>query len=134
MKHTINLLVSSVLLLGTIAISPALPIFANTTQTYIVLYNGQAVPANAASIIAAAGGTLVYSYPAIGVVIAKSGSASFGSALAASDKSIQGAVATNRFATQLNDDNAATASDAAITPGIPAPGDDNLSGLQWDMN
>ena len=133
MKHTVRLLVSSVLLLGTIAISPVLPIFANTMQTYIVLYNGQAVPANAASVIAAAGGTLIYSYPAIGVVIAKSGNASFGSALAASDKSIQGAVATNRFATQINDGNAATTSDAPVSPGTPAPGDDNLGGLQWDM-
>ena len=134
MKRTIRLLVLSVLLLGTFATSPALPIFANTSQTYIVLYTGQAVPANATSVIAAAGGTLIYSYPAIGVAIAKSSSDSFGSALAASDASVQGVVATDRFATRLNDDNAASASDAAITPGIPAPGGDNLSGLQWDMD
>ena len=43
-----------------------------TTQTYLILYNTQSVPNNAATKIAAAGGTLVYSYDAIGVVVARS--------------------------------------------------------------
>ncbi|HEX9077395.1 MAG TPA: hypothetical protein VF932_16525, partial [Anaerolineae bacterium] len=105
---------------------------AATAQTYIVLYKGQAVPANAASTFANAGGSLVYSYNEIGVAIAQSDNASFGSNLAALDSSVQGAVATARFATHL-DESASNGTDAAVTPSTPAPGNDNLSGLQWDM-
>jgi hypothetical protein len=42
-------------------------------SNYVVLYKQQAVGSNAASTIARAGGTLVYSYPQIGVVIARVG-------------------------------------------------------------
>ena len=41
-------------------------------SNYVVLYKQQAVGADAASTIAKAGGSLVYSYPQIGVVIASS--------------------------------------------------------------
>ncbi|MGE5262391.1 MAG: S8 family serine peptidase [Acidobacteriota bacterium] len=109
-----------------------LPVHAAATQTYIVLYNSQAVPANAASTFASAGGSLVYSYNEIGVAIAQSDNASFGSNLAALDASVQGAVATARFATRL-DESASNGTDAVVTPSTPAPGNDNLSGLQWDM-
>ena len=109
----------------------AAPSQAGATQTYIVLFKGQAVPADAASVIAAAGGTLVYSYNQIGVAIARSGSATFGANLL-NDSRIQGASSTAGFATQLNDN---TAVDSTGVPAVntPAPGSDNLSGLQWDM-
>ena len=55
--------------------------WADNNQTYVVLYNQHAVPANAASIIAQNNGTLVYSYDQIGVVIAKSNSDFFASGL-----------------------------------------------------
>ena len=45
---------------------------AGTMQNYIVLYGASAVPADASASIAKAGGSLVYSYPQIGVAIAKS--------------------------------------------------------------
>ena len=48
-----------------------------TAQTYLVVFKAQALPANAAASITAAGGTVVYSYPQIGVVIARSSSATF---------------------------------------------------------
>jgi hypothetical protein len=48
------------------------PAAAGTMQTYVVLYKAQAVPANAATTIARAGGTHVYTYDAIGVAIARS--------------------------------------------------------------
>src|SRR5262252_7001664 len=70
------------------------------TQTYIVLYKQQAVGSDAAASIQSAGGTLVYSYPQIGVVIAKSDSASFRSNLL-KDSRVDGADATASFATQL---------------------------------
>ena len=108
------------------------PALAATAQTYIVLFKGQAVPADAASVVAAAGGTLVYSYNQIGVSIARSDSATF-SANLLNDSRIQGASSTAGFATRLNDDTA-TNSTGVPTANSPAPGSDTLSGLQWDMD
>lgn len=102
---------------------------AATQQTYIVLYTQNAVAADA---ITNAGGTLVYSYPQIGVAIARSDSTTFASDLA-QDTRVEGASATAGFATSLNDNQDANAVDAPNTPSAPAPGMDSLSGLQWDM-
>ncbi len=110
----------------------AAPAQADTTQTYIVLYKGQAVPADAASVVANAGGMLVYSYDKIGVAIARSNSATF-SANLLNDSRIEGATATANFATQLSDDVNAADNSAAPVADAPAPGSDNLSSLQWDM-
>src|SRR5262249_61733550 len=66
---------------------------ADTTQTYLVLYKSQAVPKDAASAIARAGGVLVASYDQIGVAVARSGSATF-SAKMLKDRRVEGAVAT----------------------------------------
>jgi subtilisin family serine protease len=107
--------------------------YASGMQTYVVLYKSQSVSANAGSAIASAGGSLVYSYPQIGVAIARSDNASFSSNLMNADMSVQGATATGAFASHLNDDASTDASSATISPGIPAPGSDSLSGLQWDM-
>lgn len=46
-------------------------------QTYLVVFKAQVLPSNAAASIKAAGGTVVNSYPQIGVVIAQSSSATF---------------------------------------------------------
>jgi subtilisin family serine protease len=101
------------------------------TRTYIVLYKKNAVPATAASSVSKAGGTLVYSYKQIGVLIASSDNAAFTANLM-KDSSVQGAAATAGFATQLDLDNS-DASQLAPDLGTPAPGSDSLSGLQWDM-
>jgi subtilisin family serine protease len=103
-------------------------------QNYIVLYKSQSVPANAAQTISAAGGTLVHSYGQIGVAVASSGSEAFRHNLL-SDSRVANAASTSGFATQLE----GNVTDAAAAPladivGIPAPGSDNLSGLQWDMD
>ena len=45
---------------------------AGAASTYVILYNGTAVPRDAAKTIAGAGGTLVERYDAIGVAIARS--------------------------------------------------------------
>jgi subtilisin family serine protease len=117
--------VMSVLLASSTHATPAL---AGAAQNFLVLYKGNAV---APSAIAAAGGTLVYSYDAIGVAIAKSNSPTFGADVA-KDGRVQGAVATAGFATKLEGEVSAAESDPVA--GAPAPGSDSLSGLQWDMD
>jgi lantibiotic leader peptide-processing serine protease len=105
---------------------------AGTAQTYIVLYKTQSVSRDAANVIAKAGGILVANYNAIGVVIARSDNDAFRSNLM-KNSGIEGVAATEKFATQLSDDGV---NDSAqlVTPSTPAPGSDNLSSLQWDMD
>ena len=104
---------------------------AGTGSTYLVVYKQQAVPTDAADSIAQAGGTLVYAYDQIGVAIASADSATFASALA-QDNRVDGVSATAQFGTRVEDD-AVTDAVGDPTPAIPAPGNDTLSGLQWDM-
>src|SRR5438093_3043866 len=80
---------------------------AGTMQNYIVLYNGSAVPANAAASIARSGGSLVYSYDQIGVAIARSDSSNFRANIL-KDNKVEGVSATAAFATQLKNDQART--------------------------
>ncbi|HEX8034760.1 MAG TPA: hypothetical protein VF510_12975, partial [Ktedonobacterales bacterium] len=94
-----------------------------------MLYKQSSVAVDA---ITQAGGTLVYSYSQIGVAIARSDNPTFAADIS-SNGLIEGAAATSGFATQLNDNQDAGAADAPVTPATPAPGMDNLSGLQWDM-
>src|SRR5262245_59759072 len=111
------------------AISPRFS--AGPTQTYIVLYKTKAKSDDAATVIANAGGALVHNYKEIGVVIARSDNTFF-SANLSNDSRIEGAASTAGFATKLKDDTSTDITTAPIT-GIPAPGDDSLSALQWDM-
>src|SRR4029079_2250298 len=76
---------------------------AGSVQNYLVVYKSENVPANAAKTIQQAGGTLVYSYGQIGVALASSSSASFGTNLLGADKSVDSASATAAFATKLED-------------------------------
>lgn len=104
-------------------------------RTYIVLYKGNAISGGSLANIQNAGGALVYSYGQIGVAIARSDNPAFGSSLSTADSWVQGVAATDAFGVALNDDaNAASDADLAVTPNIPAPGNDSLSGLQWDMD
>ncbi len=105
-------------------------------QTYIVLYQQQALPAGLADTITKAGGTLVNSYDAIGVAIARSDNVSFRDTLLR-DSRVEEVSATAGFAVKLKDD-AAAADDAngppaGDLPNTPAPDSDTFSGLQWDM-
>ena len=123
---------------GVLAVAAAVAAIAASSalaQTYVVTYKSQnSVPANAAKTIAAAGGTLVYSYNQIGVAIAKSDSATFAQKLNA-NSTVSGAVSSAGFGTQFDGSIADTESTPLDTiAGIPAPGSDSLSGLQWDMN
>jgi lantibiotic leader peptide-processing serine protease len=134
MKRTISILMLLALVATAFVALRAVPAQAGTTYTYIVLYSAQAVPANASTTVAAAGGTLVYSYDAIGVAIARSNNESFRANLL-KDNRVEGAAATTHFATQLGGDiNAADDSAAPVANNTPAPGSDTLSGRQWDMD
>src|SRR5438128_1603970 len=109
---------------------------AGTMQNYIVLYNGSAVPADAAASIGKAGGSLVYSYSQIGVAVARSASVNFRANIA-KDNRVEGVSATAPFATRLNDDQASSTDASGPPPGdlpnAPATDADTLSSLQWDM-
>jgi len=105
--------------------------FASTAgaQNYIVLYKNQAVPANAAQTIAAAGGTLVYRYRQIGVAIARSDSATFRTSMLG-ENGVGNVSGTAAYATHVPD----TAVDGPADPtNVPASDADTFSPLQWDM-
>jgi lantibiotic leader peptide-processing serine protease len=115
-----------------ISMAGAVPVQSGTAQTYVVLYRSQSVPSNAASSIAAAGGSLVYSYNQIGVAIAQSGSAAF-SANLSKDANVEGVSSSANFAVQVTDQFEVV--DAASLAQTAAAGDfnDPLSSQQWDM-
>jgi subtilisin family serine protease len=129
----ISTLVMMVSMMGVFPAAAASLPYSSTgvTQTYVVLYKKNAVPSNAASTVSKAGGTLVYSYKQIGVLIASSDNASFRANLL-KDSNIQGTSATTGFATQLDVDTSDESADAPVL-NTPATDSDSLSGLQWDM-
>lgn len=105
---------------------------AGNASTYLVVYKGTTVPANAAASIQAAGGAVVYAYQQIGVVVARSADPAFaGNAL--KDSQVQGAAATAGFATHLDSVESVGGGSDPLPDAAPAPGSDDLSGLQWDM-
>src|SRR5947207_244654 len=75
---------------------------AGSAKTYIVLYKTQSVSADAANAIAGAGGTMVATYDAIGVVIARSDNDAFRSNLM-KNSAVQGVAVQGKVA--ANDDN-----------------------------
>jgi subtilisin family serine protease len=104
----------------------------STSATYLVVYKKNALPSDAAASMRNAGGTLVIAYSQIGVAVASSDSGTFASTLA-KDSRVEGVSSTAGFATRADDGATGDAAAAPIDPGIPAPGNDSLSGLQWDM-
>ncbi len=98
--------------------------WADSNQTYVVLYNQHKVPANAAHIISQNGGTLIYSYDQIGVVIAKSNSDSFVGNLLG-ERKVSGVSATTGFGTQLS----LNTDEIAVSDFNSEP----LADLQWNM-
>jgi lantibiotic leader peptide-processing serine protease len=106
---------------------------AGADSTYLLVYRGSAVPADAPASIQQAGGTLVWSYSQIGVAIAKSSDASFSETLL-KDNRVESAAATSRFGTQLDTVESSGGSNDPLPDATPAPGSYDLSSLQWDMN
>lgn len=132
----VKAIVASVgLFIATASAATAVPASAaaqGAASTYIVLYRDGASSAGAAATVSGAGGTLVASYSQIGVVIARSSDPNF-AATVRQNGNVAGAASTAGFATQVRDvtDNS---NSGPVGPPVPAPGSDNLSGLQWDMN
>jgi lantibiotic leader peptide-processing serine protease len=119
----------AVLFVAAAALTLALAGTANAA-TYVVLYKAQGLPADGGASVRAAGGTVVASYPQIGVLIASSDSAGFRAALA-KDNRVDGVSTTAGFASRLEPD--AAASSEGDLPNAPATDADTFSGLQWDM-
>jgi len=103
---------------------------AGADETFVVLYSRSQVPTDAAAKIAKAGGTLVYSYDAIGVAITSSAEPGFAEAMR-SVPGVQGAASTAPYGVQLE----AGFESAEGLDALAATGnfDDPLTGLQWDM-
>jgi subtilisin family serine protease len=105
---------------------------ASKFETYIVLYREGAGSAGAGAAIQKAGGTVVYNYSEIGVIIARSASSSFSGTMA-KDSRVEGVSATSRFAMRVRDDLDSSAEAAAVAVNGPVSDTDTLSPLQWDM-
>jgi subtilisin family serine protease len=124
---------SAGLLVATASAATAVPVSAATQgadSTYIVLYRDGASSTDAAATVSSAGGTLVANYSQIGVVIARSSAPDFAAAVQ-QNGNVAGAARTDGFGTKVSD---VMASTGPVEAPIPAPGSDNLSSLQWDMN
>jgi lantibiotic leader peptide-processing serine protease len=122
----------SFVLLGATLGAPAMA----DAETYIVLYEQYAVPGTAGRTITNAGGTLVASYAPIGVAIARSDNPSFAATVRAT-KGVHDVAATSGLAVKLDGALAVDSADPDVSvpaAPTPAPGGDNLSGLQWDMD
>jgi subtilisin family serine protease len=131
-RNRLLLVVALTLVAGVTAIVNAPTAHSSGTGTFIVVYKGNAVPKDAASVIGKAGGTLVYSYDAIGVAIAKSSDPSFRGKLL-KDTRIDGASATDGFAIQLGESGLGNDSGGPESP-TPSDSGDSLSNRQWDMD
>lgn len=120
-------------LAGSAAPAESAPAVTAETQTYIVLYKANGVSQASLAKLEGSGASLVKSYPKIGVAIVKSDRVGFGRALKSADTSVQGAASTAAFGVAIENE-ATTDAAATIDPGTPAPGNDNLAALQWDMD
>jgi subtilisin family serine protease len=121
------------LLLAAVALAfvalQAAPAQADASQTYVVLYKAQAVPADAAAVITNAGGTLAYSYDEIGVAIARSANTAFRANLLR-DSRVENASSTTGFGVQLKAEVEVVDAGALTAAGTWG---DPLSNRQWDM-
>jgi subtilisin family serine protease len=117
-------------------ISVQQPHEAGTMQTFVILYKSNAIPSDAATVIANAGGNLVYSYDEIGVVIASSDNELFSSNLLV-NKKIQGVSSTEGFGVQHSDEFVefydVSGPPPDDLPNSPVADTDPMFNLQWDM-
>jgi subtilisin family serine protease len=127
LRRILSAVAAGSLTLGLLITVPAAA--SGTASTYVILYSAASVPADAGTVISAAGGTLVARYDAIGVAIATSSEDGFQAAISA-DTRVEAASSTQGFGVRLDDEvEVADASDL-LTAGTWG---DPLSGNQWDM-
>lgn len=105
-------------------------VVAQDAPAFIVLYGTNAIPTNASAAIASSGGTVVAAYDAIGVVVARSASATFRTQML-TQTGVVGVSATAGLGVQLR--SAADQDNTAAPTSTPASDSDTLSSLQWDM-
>jgi subtilisin family serine protease len=105
-------------------------VVAQDAPAFIVLYGTNAIPTNASAAIASSGGTVVAAYDAIGVVVARSASATFRTQML-TQTGVVGVSATGGLGVQLR--SAADQDNTAAPTSTPASDSDTLSSLQWDM-
>lgn len=104
-----------------------------SAANYVVMYKGSSVPADAKTRIAKSGGTLVASYDAIGVVVARSLNDTFEAAMQ-QDSRVDGVARSDSPVAQVSPvttDSHGEGQEPEL-PNAPA-GQDNLAPLQWDM-
>jgi len=106
------------------------PYLAGTMQTYVILYKSNSVSSDATTMIANAGGTLVYAYNKIGVAIAQSDNELFRSNLIL-DSRVEGASSTANFGVQITSEFEIL--DEAELSNAPVSDTDPLFSQQWDM-
>jgi lantibiotic leader peptide-processing serine protease len=126
-------LLSAVASVAAVAL-PAVAVEASSTgpdQTFLVVYKDGASSTSAASVVQAAGGTLVYNYDQIGVAVAKSNHTDFTTKVSA-DSRVEAVAPSKAGATKIRDGEPDAGGSNQDPPITPAPGD-SLSGLQWDM-
>jgi subtilisin family serine protease len=101
------------------------------SENYLVLFKGSSSPADAATLVKNAGGSVVANYSTIGVLVARSTNTAFAEQMRASNK-VEGASATADYGTRL-ETAAADGPQPGELPNAPAGDSDPFSGLQWDM-
>ena len=101
------------------------------TQSFLVLFSGGAIPANADALVTHAGGTIAARYANVGAVLARSGSTSFASSLRATS-GVDAVGAVNAVHSAINPLMVKTGHRPPHNP-APGPGDP-LSFRQWDMD
>jgi subtilisin family serine protease len=125
---------SRLALLGALVVAGVASASTQNASTYIVLYKQQSVASDAAATISKAGGSVVASYPQIGVVVAQSDAASFQDKIS-QDSRVWGAASTAAFGVQVDGSGLeATGPPAGDLPNFPAnDAAEPLFPLQWDM-
>ncbi len=103
-----------------------------TSASYLVSFTSGDVPANAAALVAAAGGTIAARYPTAGAVLARSSDAGFAARLRAT-AGIQAVGASRSVSSRIAPVFAAPIKPARPPKPRPVAGDP-LSSLQWDMD
>jgi subtilisin family serine protease len=99
---------------------------------YVIVYQRQAVPANAAERIERAGGRLVAEYDEIGVAIAEAENELFGAAVLR-DRRVAGAAPTEPIGVGNAEAVDAEGPPPGDLPNAPAADADTFSALQWNM-
>lgn len=101
------------------------------SKTYLVSFASGGIPANADAIVSAAGGSIVTRYKHVGLVLARSSSAAFTSALRA-DTRVEGVGSSTVVSSAISTARPDTARPAPTS--APRSSADPLSFRQWDMD